>query len=100
MEPKGEVPEQDETTFAKQQLGAKVNESKILGLSWDKQNDTLKVVFPQVSSEPTKRSVLANPTKRSVLANLAKIYDPLGLVSPTTLTGKLIYRDICDHKIA
>ena len=35
-------------------------------------------------------------TKRGVLLKLAKIYDPLGLVSPTTLVGKLIYHDICD----
>ena len=39
-------------------------------------------------------------TKRSILACLAKIYDPLGLVSPTTLIGKLIYRDSCDQKLA
>jgi hypothetical protein len=31
---------------------------------------------------------------------LAKIYDPLGLVSPTTLIGKLLYRDVCDLKPA
>ena len=27
------------------------------------------------------------------------MYDPLGLVSPTTLVAKLLYRDICDAKI-
>ena len=86
-----ELEPKSENTYAKQQLGAKGNESKILGLPWDKQNDTLQVVYPQESTESTKRGVLAN---------LAKVYDPLGLVSPTTLTWKLIYRDICDLKIA
>ena len=39
-------------------------------------------------------------TKREVLRQLAKVYDPLGLASPMTLLGKLIFRDICDSKIA
>ena len=37
-------------------------------------------------------------TKRGVLSKLAKIYDPLGLVSPLTLEGKLVYRAVCDAK--
>jgi hypothetical protein len=34
-----------------------------------------------------------------VLSNIAKIYDPLGVVSPTSLIVKLLYREICDRKI-
>ena len=37
-------------------------------------------------------------TKRGVLSKVAKVYDPLGLVSPLTLEGKQIYRDVCDPK--
>ena len=37
-------------------------------------------------------------TKRGVLRKLVKVYDPLGLVSPVTLEGKLIFRDVCDEK--
>ncbi|XP_027054264.1 uncharacterized protein LOC113681367 [Pocillopora damicornis] len=36
--------------------------------------------------------------KREVLATLAKVYDPLGLASPTTPQGKQIYCDVCDVK--
>ena len=36
--------------------------------------------------------------KRGILAKLAKIYDPQGLVSSETLSGKLIYRTVCDTK--
>ncbi|CAB4001797.1 Hypothetical predicted protein, partial [Paramuricea clavata] len=36
--------------------------------------------------------------RREVLSNIAKIYDPLGVVSPTSLIGKLLYREICDRK--
>ena len=38
-------------------------------------------------------------TKRGVLAYLAKVYDPLGLVSPVLLEGKLIFRDICEARM-
>ena len=47
--------------------------------------------FPSASSAPTKREVLAK---------LAKIYDPVSLVSPTTLQGKQIYHKLCDCKVS
>ena len=83
----------DEPTFAKQQLENKLNrgKSKLLGLPWDKVQDTLRVVFPAETAELTKRGVLAN---------LAKVYDPLGLVLPVMLEGKLKYREICNQKLA
>ena len=36
-------------------------------------------------------------TKRGILSHLASIYDPLGMISPTTVRGKQIYRDTCDE---
>ena len=79
-----------EQSYAKSQLMVKPREMKALGLKWDKQSDTLKVSFP---------SETVPATKRGILRKLAKIYDPLGLVSPLTLEGKLIYRDVCDAKV-
>ena len=81
----------EQLTSAKTQLGAQAGESKILGLTWDKERDTLSVQ-------------LGNPretvTKRIVLGHLARIYDPLGVPSPLTLTGKQLYREVCDTKMA
>ena len=65
------VPE--EQSFAKQQLNVKPSESKMLGLKWNKQQDTLAVVIPKEETQPTKRGMLGK---------LAKIYDPLGLIAP------------------
>ena len=79
----------EDQTYAKQQLNVNPTKSKMLGLKWDKQRDTLSVVIPTEEVQPTKRSILAK---------LAKIYDPLGLVAPITLTGKQIYRDVCETK--
>ena len=81
----------DEQTFAKQQLGnTNRGESSILGLCWDKRADQISVTIP---SEETAT------TKRGTLQRLAKIYDPLGLASPQTLQGKLIYREACQMKL-
>ena len=61
----------------------------MLGLKWDKHQDTLAVMIPTEQ---------AKPTKRGILGKLASIYDPLGLIAPLTLTGKQIYRDVCEAK--
>ena len=79
-----------ELSFAKQQLGAQASESKVLGLLWNKQLDPLTVTFPQDETPATKRELLKK---------LAKVYNPLGLTTPFTLQGKLIYRDICNQKL-
>ena len=42
----------------------------------------------------------AQPTKRGILGKVARGYDPLGLVSPMTLGGKLLYRDGCNLRVA
>ncbi len=78
-----------EQSYAKEQLGVQKGETKLLGLPWDKREDTITVTLP---TEP------AEPTKRNILGTLAKIYDPLGLSSPVTLAGKTLYREACDLK--
>ena len=78
-----------EQSYAKQQLMVKSSETKLLGLKWDKRKDTLAATFPDDEVQKTKRGVLSK---------LVKVYDPLGLVSPVTLEGKQIYRDVCDAK--
>ena len=76
--------------YAKQQLGGTENhEGKLLGLPWNRERDTLSI----------EMSAAECSSKRSVLSELAKIYDPLGLVSPTTLAAKLLYREICYIKL-
>ncbi len=81
-----------ELTFAKHQLNADHtdNQCKLLGMKWNKQRDVLQVDLPTVPA------VL---TKRGVLAYLAKVYDPLGVISPMLLEGKLVFREICEAKI-
>eukprot|EP00112_Aurelia_sp_Birch-Aquarium-sp1_P001131 Seg1117.2 transcript_id=Seg1117.2/GoldUCD/mRNA.D3Y31 product="hypothetical protein" protein_id=Seg1117.2/GoldUCD/D3Y31 len=81
----------NEQTYAKQQLGVIHDETKLLGLQWSKSEDKIAVTFPTKFGETTKRGVLQT---------LASIYDPIGIVSPVTLRGKVLFRELCDAKIS
>ena len=85
-----ELVNETDQTFAKQILGVKLNEIKMLRLSSKKDKDMLVV---EISSEMEKL------TKQTILQKLASIYDPFGITSPTTIIGKCIYCDVCDSKI-
>ena len=71
-------------------LGTKANKTKILGLNWDKQREIFKVEIPTESQRLTKRNVLKT---------LASIYDPLGLISPVLLIGKILFQNLFDLTI-
>ena len=67
------------------------NPSKILGHTWNKENDTLEL--------PAKFFTQEQPvTKRTILSYLGTMYDPLGIISPTMAEGKHIYQEACDEK--
>ena len=83
----GDFSNSSDQTFAKESLGTRHSEVKLLGLMWDKAKDSLAVVFPQTEELPTKRVVLRT---------IAKIFDPLGIVSPVVLIAKIIFRELCD----
>ena len=64
----------EEGTYAKEQLNVPARQgATLLGLPWEKENDTVGVSFPQEK---------ADASKRGILSKVAKIYDPLGLASP------------------
>ncbi len=67
--------------------GVSEGETKLLGLAWSKDEDSIQVNI---------RKETAVCTKRGLLGKMARIYNPLGLVSPLTLTGKTLFRDTCD----
>lgn len=73
--------ETEEQSYAKQQLQVKPSESKLLGVKWNKFEDTITVQFPVANTSGAT-------SKREVLAKLAKVYDPLSLACPVTLQGQ------------
>ena len=76
--------------FAKQQLETKANETKMVGIIWDKQSHSFIIEI----ADFCKRLTI-----RNILQTLPSIYDPLGFISPCLLTEKVIYRNVCDLKI-
>ena len=81
---------ENELNFAKQHLGVKPKETKILGLLWDKREDSFIIQVPNINE---------NVSKGIILSTLASIYDPLGFVSPCLLLDKIIYRNFRDLKV-
>ena len=80
-----------ELTYAKHILSQDSNEIKILGLCWHKKKDKISVLKPITKEK--------QPSKRNILSESASAYDPIGLISPTHLIGKILYREVCELKI-
>ena len=78
---------QEIQTYAKAQLGVERNETKILGLTWDKTADTLDATFLKLE---------VDPRTRGILQKLVSYYDPRSLVASLMLGRKLIYREVCE----
>ena len=64
----------------------------LLGMKWNHEGDCFKF------SVKDDLSVI-KPTRRTVLSYLAKIYDPLGIISPLLLNMKSILQRCCVNKI-
>ena len=71
-------------------LGASMEESSshVLGLKWDHAKDTL-VVRRGISCDSSKAV-----TQRLSLSLIAKVFDPIGLVAPFTVTARLLLKDV------
>ena len=69
--------------------------SKVLGLSWDNINDCLLFNLDWLIQYARELPL----TKRSVLKVAAKLYDPLGIISPIFLPVKLIFQELCKLKV-
>lgn len=61
--------------------------NKILGLAWNPTEDYFSITLPNIAY---KSSV----TKREVLSTLAQMFDPLGLIGPVIVIGKIIMQKI------
>ena len=66
----------------------------MLGLAWNCENDTLHFSFAHVIEKARNLEV----TKRNVLSLLASLFDPLGIISPVTVSMKALFQEICSNK--
>eukprot|EP00112_Aurelia_sp_Birch-Aquarium-sp1_P020087 Seg509.12 transcript_id=Seg509.12/GoldUCD/mRNA.D3Y31 product="hypothetical protein" protein_id=Seg509.12/GoldUCD/D3Y31 len=92
-----ETDAKSEVSYTKETLNAgqepEKGNTKVLGLIWDVNKDDLEIDLTKMSNEDSNKV-----TKRSLLSSLAKVFDPLVLVSPVTLMGKILFQELCTDK--
>ena len=64
-------------------------ETKLLGMCWNSSKDVFSFKGLSLGDE-----FKLNFTKRNVLSLIARIFDPLGLISPFTMCAKILFQDI------
>ena len=69
--------------------------TRILGLSWNTDTDCFVFQFDDLISFVNSLP----PTKRSLLKVSAKLFDPLGFLSPITIGAKILFQQVCISKI-
>lgn len=69
---------------------------KTLGLIWDPASDAFMFKF---DCDETNK-LLERVCKRTVLADLARLFDPLGLLGPVVVRGKLFLQELWKTKLA
>ncbi|KXJ06997.1 hypothetical protein AC249_AIPGENE22973 [Exaiptasia diaphana] len=70
-------------------LTTQAESTKALGVSWDLKSDCFRFVPPQ---EVTTSSV--SPTKRTMLSHSARVFDPLGLITPFSVRVNLLFQEL------
>ena len=102
VQPKTEEPnravEEEDESFIKSTVGPnQVPDTvvKTLGVCWDTASDEISFDFTDlIESENTLQA-----TKRSLLKLTAKVFDPLGLLSPLTITMKWEFQSLCVERL-
>jgi len=64
-------------------------QTQVLGVSWDTEADCLYINVDEMTSKLKEGPT----TKRKLLQTTARFYDPLGLFSPVSLVGKVLFQD-------
>ena len=67
---------------------------KVLGMSWNTHDDEFIFRFQELIKYANSLPL----TKRSVLKVTAKIYDPMGFLSPLTVGMKILFQKLCIDK--
>ena len=95
-EPASNSPNEDDESYAKSQTTIGRNEEsndttvKVLGLNWD----TVTEFFFELS-DLSRYGKSIHETKRSVLSFTAKLFDPIGFLTPFTVELKIMFQQLC-----
>ncbi|KAB0795655.1 hypothetical protein PPYR_12494 [Photinus pyralis] len=81
-----------DASFSSIPLGERSN-AKALGLSWNALSDTIYYSITFKNTGPSN-------TKRTILSMVSQCFDPLGLLSPVIITGKILIQKLWELKLA
>ncbi|RUA05998.1 MAG: hypothetical protein DSY43_03210 [Gammaproteobacteria bacterium] len=83
----------DEISYAQTTVGVQMGSKgqKVLGLEWEREQD--KIVFDLTAIHNKVSQEVS--TKRNVLRALAGVFDPLGIISPITVSMKILFQKTC-----
>ena len=89
--------QQDDQTFSKSQFHCQTSEEllKVLGTARDTEKDHLVFSFEGLTIYLQEQIV----TKRVVLSSIAKIFDPLGILSPIFTALKIMFQSLCKVQV-
>ena len=86
---------EDDTSYAKACFNPLTSnekcEVKVLGLTWNYVHDTFKYSIQDLAVLARQLPV----TKRSVLKMSARVFDPLGLITPFSINLKILFQELC-----
>ena len=91
--------QEDDDSYVKEKLGSQSQETnertKVLGLNWDISDDAFFFDFAELIEYANSLP----PTKRSVLKITAKIFDPMGFLTPITVSLKEMFQTLCIENV-
>ena len=70
-------------------------EQKVFGVNWNYLEDCLILPLKPLAQLACELP----PTKGSILKVVAKIFHPLGIISPVTFQMKVLFQELCKQKI-
>lgn len=89
----GNFPDSERADNTKQNFLKSVQSASIertLGMQWDTSKDVF-VFSSEIAVKPE--------TRRGILSSVASLYDPLGLISPIVLKGKIVLQKACRERV-
>ena len=93
-------PLENDESYAKSTLpmneSSKKDKLKVLGLVWENERDTFTFNVDELLQDAAERP----STKRNILGLIAKIFDPLGLISPITAPLKVFLQRLFKENLA
>lgn len=72
------------------------NSLKVLGVQWNYKEDKIICDIEHIC----KLARDLEPTKRNVVGLATRFYDPFGLLSPVTVQFKILFQELCAHKLS